>query len=153
MTGIDLNHQILAAATGAESAEPYVNFVEGDVITYPFPLASFTFITAVAVLHHLPLEPALTRFRELLAPGGVLMIVGLYRPDGIGDAFFAALGFATSWTMKRILGFREVVQVPTQFPRQTVCEIRETARRVLPGGTLKRRLLFRYSLIWCKPHE
>ncbi len=154
MTGIDLDHQVIAAATGAEAAQPNVSFVEGDVMTYPFPLASFTFISAVATLHHLPLEPALTRFRELLAPGGVLMIVGLYRPDGIGDAFFAALGFAASWTMKRVLGFREVAapeQVPMQAPRQTLREIRETARRVLPPSTLQRRLLFRYSLIWCKP--
>ncbi len=40
---------------------------------------AYDVVTAVAVLHHLPLEPALTRLRSLLRPGGRLLVVGCYR--------------------------------------------------------------------------
>jgi len=39
------------------SSEGRITFVEGDVMTRPFDHDSFDLITAVAILHHLPLNP------------------------------------------------------------------------------------------------
>lgn len=52
VVGIDLQRAGAAAS----------DFIQGDVMTYPFPEASFDFISAVATLHHLALLLALQRF-------------------------------------------------------------------------------------------
>lgn len=46
----------------------------------PLPNAGYDAITAVSSLNHMPLQPALERLARLLRPGGVLVVVGHYRP-------------------------------------------------------------------------
>jgi hypothetical protein len=43
------------------------------------------------------------------------------------------------------------VGAPVQYPKETLSDIRAACDAVLPGAALRRRLLFRYSLIWRKP--
>jgi SAM-dependent methyltransferase len=119
-------------------------------MTYPFGDDSFDLITAVATLHHLPLRPALARFRSLLRSGGVLAVVGLYRVHGIQDFGWAAAAKPTSWVLHRMRG-RAEVQAPLQEPRETLRQIRVACDAVLPGNAFRRHLLFRYSLVWRKP--
>jgi len=92
---IDSDHEALTRAA-ANGGEPRVRFIEGDVMTRPFPLESFDAITVVATLHHLPLRLALLRFRYLLRPGGVLAVVGLYRHRTLVDYAFAAAAIPIS---------------------------------------------------------
>jgi SAM-dependent methyltransferase len=147
VVGIDADGPTLrrAAAGGAG-----VVFVEGDVMTYDFPAESFDLITAVATLHHLPLRPALERFRGLLKPGGVIAVVGLYRMRGLVDHPWAAAGLMASRILRRFHHFEEV-DAPLQEPRETFGEIRDACAELLPGAEFRRRLLFRYTLIWRKP--
>ena len=53
VVGIDLD------LPSTPSAPANTTFLQGDIMTHPFPPASFSFIAAVATLHHLPLHPAL----------------------------------------------------------------------------------------------
>lgn len=149
VTGLDLEPQIIAVAE-KEPLPRNVSFVTGDFLTHPFPPGGFAFICAVATLHHLPLKPALSRFVELLAPGGVLTIIGLYQSRSLADKAYDVLGFLVSQITRRFCCF-EAVNAPTQEPQQTLDEIRIAAERLLPGSTVRRRLLFRYSLVWRKP--
>lgn len=150
VTGLDLDAQIIATAATVSSRYTNVAFAVGDIMTYPLQPATFQFLSTVATLHHLRLESALVRLGELLAPGGVLAIVGLYRPQGITDTAFAAAGFLASHAKRRFYPF-DRMNAPIQEPLQTLSEIRTAARRVLPGSQLMRRLYFRYSLVWRKP--
>src|ERR1051325_7621361 len=59
--GIDLDQAALAAARASDARN--ITYVEGDVMTFPFADGSFDMITGIAVLHHLPLVPALERLR------------------------------------------------------------------------------------------
>jgi 2-polyprenyl-3-methyl-5-hydroxy-6-metoxy-1,4-benzoquinol methylase len=68
---------LLARRIASHCGEQRIAFLEGDVVTEAFSANSFDLITAVATLHHLPLRPALERFRDLLKPGGVLAFIGL----------------------------------------------------------------------------
>lgn len=133
-----------AAALGSGTR---IDFVEGDAMTYPFEGASFDLITVVATLHHLPLTAALTRFRDLLRPGGVLAVVGLYRIQGLEDYAWSAAGVPVSWLLRRLRPFTEVA-APLAEPKETLREIRAACDAVLPGGVFRRRLLFRYSFVW-----
>ena len=78
VVGIDAHAPTLGRARSAY-VRPSLSFVQGDVMTHPFADGSFDAIASIATLHHLPLEPALGRFRDLLRPGGVLVVIGLYR--------------------------------------------------------------------------
>lgn len=130
--------------------EERLTFVEGDVMTQPFAGGSFDFIAAVATLHHLPLMPALTRFRDLLKPGGTLAVIGLYRANSVVDYAWASAALPVSRAL-RCVHVQEEVAAPLRRPNETLREIRAACEDILPGAVLRRRLLFRYSLTWRKP--
>ena len=152
--GIDLDPQALSlACAGRDVAshpeEARVHYVEGDVLTAPFAAASFDFISAVAALHHLPMRPALMRFRDLLRPGGTIAVIGHYRSHTIIDhAYDAAV-----WPVGRLLRVARGCYRPTtrrQAPEETIAAIRKACCEILPGAVVKRLLLYRYFLIWRK---
>jgi SAM-dependent methyltransferase len=145
-----MDRAAISQARAGCGEEGRVRFVEGDVMTYPFPDDDFDLIAAVATLHHLQLRPALARFRKLLRPGGVLAVIGLYRGETLADRAFAATAFPVSWGLRLIRGYAEV-GAPVQDPTETLREIRSACNVLLPGASLKRQLLFRYSLRWRKP--
>jgi len=147
--GIDVDPEVLSLARSFPELESSIQYLEGDVMTYPFSPATFDFITAVAALHHLPLRPALTRLRDLLKPGGTLAVVGLFRSQTLGD--FAS--DAVAMPISRILRVaRGCAHPPTrkQAPQDTLADIRSACDALLPGAVLRRLLLFRYALIWRK---
>jgi len=78
VTGIDVSPEMISRAIeNADRAN--VRCIVGDFLSYPLPAGGCDFIAAAAVLHHMPLEPALIRCSELLRRGGVLAVVGLAR--------------------------------------------------------------------------
>ena len=46
-----------------------------------------------------------------------------------------------------------MVTAPISDPEETYAEVRDVARRVLPGVQFRRHTLFRYSLLWTKPRR
>lgn len=119
-------------------------------MNHRFPQGSFDCIVAVASLHHLPMKPALARFRSLLKNGGSLMIVGLYRSHTIQDYMWAVVALPISWLVRTVYGSAEV-GAPVRDPMETLVEIRDACAEALPGATFRRHLFFRYSVIWRKP--
>jgi SAM-dependent methyltransferase len=145
--GIDADAATLAHAISSGGGPAYL---AGDFLTYPFASESFDLITIVAALHHLPLRPALVRVVTLLKPGGTLVVLGLYRLHSPLDFAFAALGKPISWV--RRLGRPPLDDgAPVLPPAPSLADIRKAAEELLPGALLRRRLFFRYSLIWRKP--
>lgn len=116
----------------------------------------FDLVTMVAVLHHLPLEASLLRVRELLAPGGRFLVVGLARPSTRGDLLWEAASVLTNPLIGAMKQPRPVAHPPQPaYPvaehRETLAEVRAAAARVLPGAQIRRHLAFRYTLSWEKP--
>jgi 2-polyprenyl-3-methyl-5-hydroxy-6-metoxy-1,4-benzoquinol methylase len=147
--GIDADSPTLARARVLH-ARPNLTFVDGDVMTHPFAAGSFDVIASIATLHHLPLEPALLRFRDLLRPGGVLVVIGLYRLASPTDYIIGgAATIVSAWF--RLMRGTEHVNAPIRDPETSLREIRAAVERVLPGAIVKRKLFYRYSLVWRKP--
>jgi 2-polyprenyl-3-methyl-5-hydroxy-6-metoxy-1,4-benzoquinol methylase len=150
VVAIDRDRDTLARARSASSATAHIRFVEADVMDEGLPHGSFDLITAIATLHHLPLTPALARFRDLLKPGGILTIIGLYRVHSPVDYAWAAVALPATWVLRCVRG-QEEVGAPLREPAETLREIRAACEAILPGCRLRRRLFFRYSLVWRKP--
>lgn len=150
VTGIDLDTTIISVAIEYPNTPENINYLEGDVMSYPFQESSFNLIAVVATLHHLPLYAALQRLQQLLAPGGVLVIVGLYKENGIGDFIRFAAAFPISRLM-RWLHHDQKMDAPIKPPKETFAEIRNAASALMPGTVIKRHFFYRYLLTWHKP--
>lgn len=157
--GIDSDERIIDAAR--ESTDPGlpVTFSVADALSYDEG-GPYDVITCVAVLHHLPLTETLTRFRQQLAPGGTLVIVGLTQEDTRVQALLGLasvpLNLVTGWVKNR---GRRAPRRPVAMTAPTrpadvphTAFVRE-ARRILPGVRLRRRLFWRYTLVWKKVRE
>lgn len=150
VVAIDADASTLARAR-ATHHKANLGFVAADVMTHDFGSA-FDFVASIAALHHMPLEPALERFRQLLRPGGTLAVIGLYRLTTVTDVAWAHLAIPVS-AWHRMTKGAEPVSAPTQDPEETLAMVVAAVERILPGAEFTRRLLFRYSLIWQKPQR
>jgi SAM-dependent methyltransferase len=133
-----------------------IGYVLGDVLAAPLEPASFDVITAVASLHHIDEGAGLRRMADLLRPGGRLVVVGLARESLGGLPFAAASVIAHQWHHRwRHRDERAPASEPVAPivwpPPHTYPQVRRLAREMLPGARFRRRLLWRYSLVWTKP--
>ncbi|MFE3489212.1 MULTISPECIES: methyltransferase domain-containing protein [Streptomyces] len=151
--GIDIDPAIVERARERTAPGAPVTFSVGDALE-DVPSGLYDVITCVATVHHLPLGEALTHFRRLLAPGGTLIIVGLYRPRSLSDHLIDAVALpsniAMAWVKNR--GRRAprpvAMTAPTRAATTAFPDIVRDARHVLPGARLRRRLFWRYTLVW-----
>jgi SAM-dependent methyltransferase len=114
-------------------------------------------VTLVAVLHHLPLAPTLRELRGCLTPGGRLVVVGCYREEGRADLLVSLL----SVLLNPLIGLAKHparatapplhMTAPTAAPQETLAAIRAAAAQELPGARIRRRLFWRYSLLYDAP--
>ena len=113
----------------------------------------YDLVTMVAVLHHMDVAAALTHARQLLRPGGRLLIVGLSRmtskSDLIWDTASAVLNPIIGLIKHpRVAAPMAGVPFPTAEPLLSFDELDVIAAQLLPGARLRRRLFFRHTLTW-----
>jgi len=125
-----------------------VQFIVGDFLEYPFPAGSFDLIASVAAIHHMEMEAALRRMKELLRPGGTLVVVGLARSRRPADFFVDAAGVIVHRLHRLTKPYTEQTSPTVWPPPLTYGEVRQTAERILPGVRYRRHVLWRYSLVW-----
>lgn len=149
VTAIDVDHDVLDRA---RNVEPHVDWVQGDVMTYPFEEASFDVVASIATVHHLPdLHQALRRLADLTSPGGAVVVVGVAKSSGPTDLLYSAAGLAQHHFYSRRYGVWEHTAPTVWPPGHTYAEVRSTAMSVLPGATWTRLPLWRYAITWAKP--
>ncbi|MFC4052201.1 class I SAM-dependent methyltransferase [Actinomadura syzygii] len=151
VTGLDSSAAMINRARELAGGEPQLTFVEGDFLSVDLPVEGYDFICSVSTIHHMDFEAALTRMRELLRPGGTLVVVGLARERSLGEwaAMVAAAPFVR--TMKVLRRAHGPEGMPVADPQMSYGEVRAAARRLLPGMRYRRHVLRRYSLTWEKP--
>jgi SAM-dependent methyltransferase len=148
VTGIDVDQPSLSLARRriaqfASGAVEHTSFEQFNPRS-----ARFGIITFVASIHHMDFAAALQKARSLLIPGGELLIVGLAANKSMTDWVLSAL--ATPFSLAGSRWHRETtdIGVPIAQPQQTLSEISATARRLLPGVSIRRALYHRYLLRW-----
>jgi SAM-dependent methyltransferase len=122
-----------------------IQYIVGDLRGTDLPPKGFELVSAVASLHHLDAREGLSRLRSLVAPGGVLIVVGLARPD-----------------LPRDLPIEFAAQIAGRFPNRAVrpdgqppppivwppperySTMRHLAGELLPGVRWRRHLMWRY---------
>ncbi len=146
VTGVDVD---AAMIDRARASAPAIRYVHGDVRALNLG-APFDLVTCVAVLHHLGLEHGLERLRDLVAPGGTLVVVGLARPATPRDHAWSALGLVANGPARWLRGSWDP-GAPVRDPEETYTDVRTAAGRLLPGSRLRHHLYWRYSVVWRAP--
>ncbi|EGQ73938.1 class I SAM-dependent methyltransferase [Actinomyces sp. oral taxon 448] len=155
VVGLDPDVQVVARARRRLEQNPQAEVLLDDVMDPDLPqrIGTFETVSCVATLHHLPLEPALARLSELVAPGGRLIVVGLAANGSLWDWVLSALAVLPLRVVGTLRRETPDIGVVTRPPRQTLAEIRAAASRLLPGATIRRRFYYRYTLIWDRPAQ
>lgn len=118
------------------------------------PPGPYDVITCLATIHHLPFGEALRLFRRHLAPGGTLVVVGLAQAQTPGDHLLGAaaipLNAALGWIKNkgRTAPRPPSMTAPTRPAGMGFRAVVREAGAVLPGARLRRRLFWRYTLVW-----
>jgi len=113
----------------------------------------FDAIIFVASIHHMDMQNALEKAGQLLAAGGLLIIVGLASPSGLLD-WMVELGRVIP--SKIVSAIRqntvsEDMDLAVSYDFPTMKAVRSICRARLPGHTLRYGLHYRYLLTWKNP--
>lgn len=153
--GLDADPTIIARARELTDPATPVTFQVGDA-PEGIPPGPYDVITCVATLHHLPFTETLTRLRDLLTPGGTLVVVGVARAETLGDRLLATVAAVPNVAMALLKNrgrgaARPVAMTARVRPADmSFPDITRDAHRVLPEARLRRRLFWRYTLVWHK---
>jgi SAM-dependent methyltransferase len=154
---IDLSAEMIRVARARAAQIDNLEFELADVMRWEFPKAQFDFICSIATLHHLDQRELFVKMRDALRPRGVLLILDLVRSEGLRDRMLDAVGLGVSATLRLFHNGRlqpppEVRKAWEQHGKQdhysTTNEMRALADEMLPGSTVTRRLLWRYTLLY-----
>lgn len=80
--GLDRDAASVARAAADPRANERTSFVIADLVDHPFAPATFDVAASIATLHHVDAAEGLLALRDLVRPGGVLVIVGFARNAG-----------------------------------------------------------------------
>lgn len=150
VVGIDLDEASITIArnTPIEGIE----YIIGDFLSYSLPPESFDAVLSVATLHHMNAVAGLRRMRDLVRPGGIIGIIGLARDESLIDHAISATGLAAH---RLYLATRQYWEHPSPKawpPPESWSSMRRIAAQQLPGVRYQRHILWRYSMIWVRPH-
>ena len=155
VVGLESDEHAVARARGRLKQIPQAEVIHDDVMDPDLPqrIGTFETVSCVATLHHLPLEPALVRLGELVAPGGRLIVVGLAANRSLWDWVLSALAVLPLRAVGALRQETPDIGVVTHPPRESLAEIRAAASQMLPEARIRRRFYYRYTLIWDHPTE
>jgi ubiquinone/menaquinone biosynthesis C-methylase UbiE len=154
---IDLSPQMIRLARERSRLYPNIDFVEGEVISYPLPDEQFDCVATLMTLHHLPTETALRKIRRALKPGGTFVCLDLYQRSDLSDWFFDGVAYPANLLLRLLKTGRPR---PSKRVREAYAEhsktdtyltLRQVERicaDVLPGALVRRHLFWRYSIVW-----
>ncbi|MEM7125573.1 MAG: class I SAM-dependent methyltransferase [Chloroflexota bacterium] len=152
---VDADADVIQMAQYQHARLDHLSFIQGDFLEMDLPREHYHVVTSLAAIHHMALEPALEKIKQVLQPGGILAILGLYREATASDHVASVTGILAHTIYSRFI-YRDIFltkpaqTAPITSPTTTLAEIKSVANTTLPGARIRRHLLWRYSLIWEK---
>ncbi|MGX1880593.1 class I SAM-dependent methyltransferase [Streptomyces sp. NPDC055287] len=143
------------ALEAARAAGGPVRYRQADITEVALPRQHYDFISCLASLHHIPFT-ALTALREALAPGGVLVVLGVAPEASRTDWAWSLAAVPVNAAARLAVAARERVSgrseervmAPVRRPVTPLAEVRRAAAELLPGCAVRRLLFWRYLLVY-----
>jgi SAM-dependent methyltransferase len=156
---VDLADKMINYARSNNAAEN-IEYICGNILDMDYATSSFDIIISTATAHHLPFDWLLDFAKEKLRSGGKLIILDLAKPDAITDYIVWGFAAVPNIFMNLIKNGRlhkddphtaDVWRRHGEHDRyMTIREIRSTAAEHIPGAKVRRKLFWRYTLVWEK---
>ncbi len=153
VVALDRDAAQVVAASARYRDRPNLLLRQGNFLESGLPTAHFDVVTALASFHHMPFADAVEEAVRVLKPGGRLLVLGVWTDDATRADVVLNVGSAA---FNRILKARrgpDAMTAPATLERTSWREANAEAPKYLPGCRLRRRLLWRYTLIWDKPQN
>jgi ubiquinone/menaquinone biosynthesis C-methylase UbiE len=159
VTALDLSAEMIRVARSRSSRFDNLDFQVADATTWNFPKSQFDFVGTIATLHHVQQRDLLVKIKDSLKPGGVFVILDLVQSSSLRERMLDVIGLGISPTLRlihngRLLPPPEVRKAWEQHSKHdsylTVSHVRALANEILPGSSVRRHLLWRYSLVYKK---
>ena len=165
VVAVDLSLEMIRLAVSRSASFSNIEFQLADIRDQALAAENFDCIASIATLHHLPYRQMLLKMKAALKPGGVLLILDLFEPAGLSqpggllDSLANVLAIPVSVSLRlihhgRLLRPREERAAWSAHERHdsylTMSEVRQLCAEILPGASVKKHLLWRYSIIWTK---
>ncbi len=149
VTGIDADSGCIARCRTHPDAGD-ISYLSGDVLTTPLASGSFDLVSAVASLHHMDARAGLLRLRNLVAPGGVLIVIGLAKAEFPKDIPIELAALTVNRLRRRPKAPGDGTAGPPLVwpPPERYSTMYRLGAELLPGVSWRRHLMWRYSLVW-----
>lgn len=152
--GIDSDQNAIDFAKRTFGSIGNITFICKRFQDCDLPDSRYGFISLIAVLHHMELEGVLKRIKEILAPGGVVAILGCFKEATVSDLLRAVMAAPINLIFKwvnRTSNTGTGIKMVTTEAKESLKQIRKTMNEFLPNHQYKRHLFWRYSIVWQKP--
>jgi hypothetical protein len=80
----------------------------------------------------------------------MLAVLGIWPVVTTQDRIVSGAAVVANRTYQLLRG-PDRITAPTAPPRMTLDDVRVRAAQLLPGARVRRRLLWRYTILWTKP--
>jgi ubiquinone/menaquinone biosynthesis C-methylase UbiE len=152
---IDVDAEALSEAQRRQCGHANLKFILGDFVGLDLPEAHYDVVASLASLHHMDLVEAIEKMKRVLRPGGVLVVLGLYRETSVVDYLASAAAVLVNLVYRQVVHRHNhsasAAKVRVKDPSTALEHIRKVTGSIMPGRRVRRHLLWRYSLIWKKP--
>lgn len=160
VVGIDLSDVMIEKA---KKNNPFggVTFMHADFTELEFAGVTYDSVISAAALHHMPTELALHRMKDLVNPGGRLIVHDLMKSASVLESVkaYVALGQTSMINLFTTGRARPPKRLRRAWARHgehetylTFLQAREMADRYLPGSCVTTHWMWRYTIVWDKPH-
>lgn len=157
---LDLSPEMIRVARSHSSQFDNLEFQLADAMTWNFPQSQFDFVCSIATLHHLQQRELLLKMKDALKPRGVLVVLDLVASNSLVERMFDVIALGVSGGLRlfhngRVKPPADVRKAWEQHGKHdhysTTSQMRALADEILPGSSVRRQLLWRYTLIYQSP--
>jgi 2-polyprenyl-3-methyl-5-hydroxy-6-metoxy-1,4-benzoquinol methylase len=137
-----------------------IEYICGNILEMNFENNSLDIIITTATAHHLPYEWLLSFAKDKLKKGGKLIILDLVQARSLSDYIIWGGAFIPNIAMNLLKNGRlqkDYAHSKAVWERHgehdtymTMDEIRALAKKHIPTARIKRKLFWRYVLVWQK---
>ena len=150
ITGIDISQKCINKAKNNNKKNDNIKFICTSFENFDSKKVLYDGIIFCATLHHMDMEKALIKSKNLLIKNGIIIIVGLAKPSSLYDWIIECLRIIPCFIFSKLHKMKssEDLDIPTSYNIPTMLDIKEILNKVTPGFNLSYGLYYRYLVKW-----